>query len=178
VHGLVHDLVAFDRAAAEEVADLRWAPLTSLMIVASAWWVKGLVFALAGAAHDAIRRRPPVTGLLVLLAFGLSAAASGLIKAAVDRPRPPLDDPGHLHALVALPASGSFPSGHATTAFAAAAALAVLVPRLRWPALALAALVAFSRVYLGVHFVLDVAVGALLGLAVGAAVARTPRLVA
>lgn len=57
------------------------------------------------------------------------------------------------------------------TAFAAAAAVAVLAPRIRWPVLALAALIGFSRVYLGVHFWLDVLVGSVLGLVIGVAFA-------
>ena len=57
------------------------------------------------------------------------------------------------------------------TAFAAAGAVAVLAPRLRWPVLGLAAVIAFSRVYLGVHFWLDILAGAALGLVVGLVVA-------
>jgi undecaprenyl-diphosphatase len=55
------------------------------------------------------------------------------------------------------------PSGHATTAFAAAVALGLCCPRLRLPALALAGGVALSRVYLGVHYAADVLAGAALG---------------
>jgi len=67
----------------------------------------------------------------------------------------------------------SFPSGHATTAFAAMAVLAFAHPRVVWVqvlALGLAALGAYSRVYVGVHFPYDILAGMLLGtlLAVGA----------
>jgi membrane-associated phospholipid phosphatase len=61
------------------------------------------------------------------------------------------------------------------TAFAVAAAVALLAPRLRWPVLGLAAVIAFSRVYLGVHFWLDVLVGAVLGLAIGLSLAWSLR---
>jgi undecaprenyl-diphosphatase len=66
----------------------------------------------------------------------------------------------------------SFPSGHASRA--AALTLVVLARGLPWPGLALAVwslLVGFSRVALGVHYLLDVAAGYLLGLAIGGAVA-------
>jgi len=71
-----------------------------------------------------------------------------------------------IHPLVALPDNGAMPSGHAAGAFAAAVAVGLVHPRLRWPLLALAGLVALSRVWLGVHYLTDVIVGAALGAAV------------
>jgi undecaprenyl-diphosphatase len=65
------------------------------------------------------------------------------------------------------PPTYSFPSGHAALSFASATVLAFGMPRLKAVWLALAALIAFSRVYIGVHYPLDVACGALLGVAVG-----------
>ncbi|MGH2921399.1 MAG: phosphatase PAP2 family protein [Gaiellaceae bacterium] len=94
-----------------------------------------------------------------------------LLKQLTERARPPLADPT-IESLVSLPASTSFPSGHAATAFAAATAVGMLHPRFRIPLLALAVVVALSRVYLGVHFWSDVVVGSLLGVAVGLATAR------
>jgi undecaprenyl-diphosphatase len=57
------------------------------------------------------------------------------------------------------------------SAFAVAAAIALLAPRLRWPVLGLATVIGFSRVYLGVHFWLDVVAGAAFGMAIGTLVA-------
>ena len=175
MHELLEHLIAVDRALMAETGDLRWGPATALFIVASAWWIKGPLFILAGVVRDLHHRVVPATGLAIAAAFATGDAASGAIKPAVDRPRPPLDDPQRLDAAVSLPASPSFPSGHATTSFAAAAAVAVLIPRLRIPAFGLAFVVALSRVYLGVHFVLDVFVGAVLGTLIGLAVALVAR---
>jgi undecaprenyl-diphosphatase len=97
-----------------------------------------------------------------------------VLKELVDRHRPPVTDPDIAH-VGNLPSSPSFPSGHAMTAFAAATAVAVLCPRMRWPALGIALLVAVSRPYLGVHFWADVIVGALLGAAIGAGAALAVR---
>jgi undecaprenyl-diphosphatase len=58
----------------------------------------------------------------------------------------------------------SFPSGHATTAFALAAVLGFLSERWFYPALLLAAIIALSRVTLGVHYPSDVLAGAVIGL--------------
>jgi undecaprenyl-diphosphatase len=65
----------------------------------------------------------------------------------------------------------SFPSGHATTAFAAAVALGVLWPRLRPLFWAYAVVIALSRVIVTAHFPSDVAAGAIAG-AVGALLVR------
>ena len=67
--------------------------------------------------------------------------------------------------------SDSFPSGHSATSFACAALLAWLTPLPKVPLYALAALIAFSRVYTGVHYPLDV-LGERLRLAVATALRR------
>ncbi len=158
--------LAWDSGLAEAFQGLRWAPLTSVFVLLSAWWVKSLVLCSLGAAGDALRRRPPLTALAAAGAFAAAALLTDLVKALAERPRPAGD------VLVVVPGSYSFPSGHAATAFAAATVVALLHPRLRWPALGLAALVALSRVYLGVHYPLDVLAGALLGAVVGWAATR------
>jgi membrane-associated phospholipid phosphatase len=98
--------------------------------------------------------------VLVLL---VDAAAYGLteaLKAAVGERRP-----HGYHPLVAIPHSSSFPSGHAAMSFACATVLSVLVPRAAPAFVALAAAIAYSRLYLGVHWPLDVVAGAALGVA-------------
>jgi undecaprenyl-diphosphatase len=99
----------------------------------------------------------------------VAESASGLAKEWIGRDRPPLHDPEPA-TLVGLPHTSSFPSGHSTVAFACATAIALAVPRLRWPVFTLAALIAFSRVYVGVHYPLDVLAGAILGVGLGFAV--------
>jgi membrane-associated phospholipid phosphatase len=108
---------------------------------------------------------------LFVLVFA-SDAAGGLISFGlrdwIDRRRPPLVYP-EPKALVSVPHSGSFPSGHATMAFACATVLAWRVRRLAVPAYVLAAAIAWSRVYVGVHWPLDVLGGAVLGVLVATA---------
>jgi undecaprenyl-diphosphatase len=121
----------------------------------------GLIWLALAFAAAIVLRRPVLVGR-VLLADVLGEAASFGLKRLVDRQRPPLQAPGP-HPLVRLPPSPSFPSGHATTSFACALVLAAAVPRFKWPLVALAALIAFSRVYNGVHYPLDIVGGAALG---------------
>ena len=168
---LVRELAALDLQLTQETTQLRWGPATTLFAFASLWWIKGPLLVGLGGVSDGLRRRiMPLTMLASAAAFAVASALNVLLKDLVDRHRPPLTDPGIAH-VGELPSSPSFPSGHAMTAFAAATAIAVLCPKMRWPALAIALVVAISRPYLGVHFWADVIVGALLGAAIGAGAA-------
>jgi len=106
-------------------------------------------------------------GAAILIAESLS----GALKNWADRDRPPLSNP-EPDPLVDLPATFSFPSGHATVSFACATVLALAVPRLRVPLFALATLISFSRVYVGVHYPFDVLAGAVLGVGIAIALRR------
>jgi undecaprenyl-diphosphatase len=172
---VVRELAALDQQLVHETAELRWGPATTLFAFASLWWIKGPVLVGLGGLSDGMRRRVlPLVMLASATTFGLASLINVALKELVDRHRPPVSDPDIAY-VGDLPASPSFPSGHAMTAFAAATAIAVLCPRMRWPALAIALLVGLSRPYLGVHFWADVIVGAVLGAAVGAGVALAAR---
>ena len=73
--------------------------------------------------------------------------------------------------LTAPPLDASFPSGHTAASFAAVFALKASGSRLWKPALAVAVVIAFSRLYLYVHWPSDVLCGALLGAALATALA-------
>jgi undecaprenyl-diphosphatase len=134
----------------------------------------GLLWILLAAVLCGIYRRWGVL-VMTLIAVALADWSATALKAAVDRPRPPLRYPTP-KTLVPLPHDASFPSGHAATSFAAATMLSFAFPAFAPALLLLAAAVAFSRVYVGVHYPLDViggaALGALVALAVRALVRR------
>jgi undecaprenyl-diphosphatase len=168
---LYHQLISGDRVLLEAIDGLRWGPLTVVFVMLSAWWMKGVAFVAVGACGDVrARRQFPLASLVAAVSVGIGSVAVAFVKETVDRPRPAHADPG-IDTAVGTPGSPSFPSGHTATAFAAAAVVGAFYPRLRWPLYGLAALVGVSRIYLGVHFALDVLAGALLGLSIGLGIA-------
>jgi len=141
--------------------------LTRIGTYGAVWLALGLVLA-------AWRRRPLVF-LLVAAADLAADAVASLLKLAIPRERPPHV---YLHPapLVTDPHSHSFPSGHAATSFACATMLAWLYPRGAVGFYVLAAAIAFSRVYVGVHWPTDVAAGAAVGVLVALLIARAIRM--
>ncbi len=109
-------------------------------------------------------RKTRSTGIMMLCAMGCALLIGELgMKNIFCRLRPCIVDTSILLA-VDLPKSYSFPSGHTGSSFAAAFALFLWNKKWGIPALALAALIGFSRMYLFVHFPTDVLVGAALGI--------------
>jgi len=129
----------------------------------------GLVWLLLALVVAKVPWRRPWLPARVAATVLVAEAVQGSLKLLVGRDRPPLVDPDP-EPLVALPHTNSFPSGHALVAFACATVIAAAVPRFRWPLYALAAAIAASRVYVGVHYPLDVLAGALLGVLLGVAI--------
>lgn len=89
-----------------------------------------------------------------------------LLKHLVARPRPCWIEPG-FPMLIAVPQDFSFPSAHSMASFAAAVAIFHYNRRFGIAALAVAAIIAFSRLYLFVHFPTDVLGGSLIGVGLG-----------
>jgi undecaprenyl-diphosphatase len=111
--------------------------------------------ALAGAALHRSRRLTYLRAARVTL---LALIANTALKALVRRARPVLEE---LPALSPTLYGRSYPSAHASTSFAAAAALAPALPRV--PLHAAAVLMALTRPYLGLHYPSDVVAGAFFG---------------
>lgn len=113
-------------------------------------------------------RRTRKAGLAMAIALiSYLIAGDFILKPLFARPRP-CDVNTAVTILVNRPHGHSFPSGHTASAFAAAFALWLQNRKLGVPALVLAAFIAFTRLYLYVHFPTDILGGVVLGLALGA----------
>ena len=102
-------------------------------------------------------------GLLLLLSLAIEVILCNvLLKPLVARPRPFMADPS-VEVLIPLPSDYSFPSGHTSASFAATASLFFCREKSRYPALILSVLIAFSRLYTGVHYPSDIVAGVVIG---------------
>jgi undecaprenyl-diphosphatase len=139
--------------------------VTALMVGLSVVGRGGLVWlAIAGVLTILRRMNPRAVVVLVLALILASILADHVLKPLIARERPFVTFP-QVAVIGGRPDDASFPSGHAANAFAGAFVLSRFVAggQIVWWALASA--IAYSRVYLGVHYPLDVVGGALLGLA-------------
>ncbi len=131
----------------------------------------GMIWIVIGVAMLPFRKyRTCGISVLVGLLCGL-LIGNLFLKPLAARPRPCwLDDSVQL--LIAIPRDYSFPSGHTLSSCIASVTIWLYHKRLGTAALILAVLIAFSRLYLFVHFPSDVLVGALLGVIIALAVHR------
>jgi membrane-associated phospholipid phosphatase len=147
-----------------------------LMAAASNRW---LLLAVAAGVAVYLRLRSPHRWLAAVLLFVAVGAADlvsvRVVKPAVERPRP-CQSLASVRAPLGCGSGQSFPSAHAADTAAAASVATWAAPAISPLALALAALVGVSRVYLGVHYPSDVVAGWVLGAAIGAALIAIARL--
>ncbi len=129
--------------------DAFWSGITHLGDLGWFWIFTAILLAL--------NSKTRTVGIAAIAALALSTFISNVIlKNAVMRPRP-FEVLPQLLPLITSASGYSFPSGHTTAAFASAFTYYRLLPK--WfgiPALLLATLIAFSRLYLGVHYPGDI----------------------
>lgn len=105
----------------------------------------------------------PIGGIVVLTLIISTTIGEGIVKHMVRRIRP-CNSMSSISTLIAKPISYSFPSGHTLSSFAAAGVLSTYFGQYKLVFLAIAFLIALSRLYLNVHYPTDVVAGIILGL--------------
>ncbi|WP_405778252.1 phosphatase PAP2 family protein [Streptomyces sp. NBC_00859] len=103
--------------------------------------------------------------LIAPLGTAVAYVLSEVLKSVIHEDRPCRAVSGAMRPLIDCPAPGdwSFPSNHSIIAAAAAVGLSIALVRLVWLTVPVAVLMAFSRVFVGVHYPHDVIVGLILG---------------
>jgi undecaprenyl-diphosphatase len=163
-------LGSYDRAVYRSVAQLSTRlldePLRRVSDFADQskpWFITAGFLAIFGGPRG---RGAALTGLAAIGAASL--VVNQPMKMIGERRRPDRDGLGvPQRRWVTMPSSASFPSGHSASAAAFAVAVGALLPALKVPLYGAASVVAFSRVYTGVHYPSDVAVGAIVGAVLG-----------
>jgi undecaprenyl-diphosphatase len=124
------------------------------------WYALAFILVLYGGEHR-----------FAAIGAGVSAAVVSIflfraLKHASHRKRPCEIEP-HCWSLILPPDKYSFPSGHSITAFSIAISIGLFYPQLQAPLLAVAVLIAGSRIILGMHFLSDVLAGSMIGAVLG-----------
>tara|TARA_B100000579_G_scaffold297924_1_gene247945 strand:+ start:89 stop:682 length:594 start_codon:yes stop_codon:yes gene_type:complete len=109
-------------------------------------------------------KRGRITIVLLLIAASFSdAICFQVIKPWVGRIRPSHDFYEYVNLLVSKGGKYSFPSNHAANSFVFATVLSYFYEKNKTPLYVLASAIAFSRVYVGVHYPLDIVFGSIIG---------------
>jgi undecaprenyl-diphosphatase len=134
------------------------------MVLASALGAGGFLWIVIGSIAGIFPRHTAAMWRLWLAVAISFVVVDDVVKPFVERARP--FEVVEIQLIDARPASASFPSGHAAMAAAGALALTRMWPHCAWVVGPVAALIALSRIYLGVHWPSDVLAGSALGFAV------------
>ncbi|MFI1646190.1 bifunctional phosphatase PAP2/diacylglycerol kinase family protein [Streptomyces avidinii] len=170
-------LALWDRRLFEAVAQRHWPGADRVLPRLGRAANHGVLWGGAAAAIAVLgsngARRAAVRGVASLALA--SATINTVGKWSVRRPRPLLEGVPLIRQLATQPQTTSFPSGHSASAFAFATGVALASPGWGAALAPVAASVAFSRVYTGVHYPSDVLAGASLGVLAGFVVRRLAR---
>lgn len=140
-------------------------PFNFIMPIISRFGGGELYFIIGALLLFSKKRENKMLGIFLIAGLTVSYYIVGFLKVMIARPRPFIGLTNVI-LLTTMEKTPAFPSNHAVTAFMTAS---LLVNRFRKHILfySLAALVAFSRVYIGVHYPSDVLAGAVIGCLIG-----------
>lgn len=148
-------------------------PIVEMVAVFCARWLPWIVVIIAGSIivrHVMIRHHPSFSFLgqwlheiiSIVITLGVALGITTAIKYLVKLPRPFLTleiNPAFIYG-----AYDSFPSGHAALFFAIAGIMAFYEKRTRWFFLITAIIISIARIMVGIHYPVDILIGAVIGL--------------
>lgn len=135
-----------------------------------------IAFTLEEHRHPGIQKRDlAFVGSFLFSFFITSFVVNSIVKPVFQRPRPSFPTAPVGSELAQCPTDYSFPSGHASTAFAAATTITFFDKKRRWFYYTIAILISLSRIYLGCHYFLDVVFGAIIGYLISKAILNLSR---
>ena len=142
---------------------LRTPILNAIMIFITTLGDKGYIWIAATIALLIPKKTRKIGVMSAIALLGSLLINNELIKNLVKRPRPFVTFTD-LQILIPTPSQYSFPSGHTSSSFAAAAVFYRHLPKkIGIPSIILAGLIGFSRLYIGVHYPTDVIAGVVMG---------------
>lgn len=167
-------LLGFDLAVFEWVQSIQSHFLTAIMTTITTLGDEGIIFIVLGLVLLCTKKYRKA-GVSILVALVVMLLINNIVlKELIARPRPFNLDPEtydwwyevykYPYFKIHQPSSFSFPSGHTSSAFAAAIALLCHDRKLGIPTTIFAAIMGFSRIYVEVHYCTDVIGGAIVGI--------------
>ncbi|MGN0025788.1 phosphatase PAP2 family protein [uncultured Clostridium sp.] len=138
--------------------------MDKLMVIITSLGDKGFIWIVIGLILLTVKKYRKVGFILLIALLITSLLGEGIVKNIIQRPRAFITYPD-INIIINPPSSFSFPSGHTASSFAAATVLGYYFKKWNYLFYFLAALIAFSRLYLFVHYPSDILVGIILGVA-------------
>ncbi len=166
-------ILNFDWKVFEWVENCLWNPVLDVVMTIITYLGEGGAVWIAVGVILLLTKKYRTVGVAVIAALFVHLLVNDfLLKNIIERPRPfdleAWEGVFKYPELVSKPSSYSFPSGHSSSAFASATALIMSKKKgIYIPALAFAAVMAFSRVYIHVHYFSDIVAGATAGILYG-----------
>ena len=149
-------LCAINKYAQNKYLDILMPMITTMGNLGSIWIMMAVVLLL-----DKSYRL--IGGIVILTLIISTIVGEGIIKHIIRRVRP-CNQRNNVNLLISLPISYSFPSGHTLSSFAVAEVLSMYFTQYKFIFMAIAFLIALSRLYLYVHYPTDVIAGIIFGI--------------
>lgn len=165
-------ILNFDLSVFRFVEDYIWNPVLDVIMTIITYLGEGGVVWIIIALILLFTKKYRKCGVAMALGLiGSLVVVDWIIKPIVERPRPfnleQWEGIFNYPNLVSKPSSWSFPSGHSSSSLAASVALLCTNKKFGIPAVILGVLIAFSRIYVHVHYPTDVIVGIIVGAILG-----------